>query len=296
MARQYDGLLTIYKVLQGAHNEEIKYLKAPKSYNAFPKIHFKYRDHDILISHVSISNNNPIFIPIHISGELGEYLIVVRSPYEIIERINEILNSRTYLLLGGYPAPPAQGRQPDNALYSNENVYIADIEDVRKTDPFRSRYFKLDFNDLKQIKEFRRQHPNRFDVVLFDWSTFKFFNKDETFQQRLCELLNLTRVGGTFIIENPTGGEFQGVEDREAEIRLRRQRIQDFLNTVTNISYTFTRADQANPNSILQQVYAAGPDTELVVIHVRGEVRLKSIGGKRTRRKRKQRKTRKQRR
>ncbi len=107
-----------------------------------------------------------------------------------------------YLVLGGAPEGGTHGR---TFLY-NEHYWILD-ENLPKIDIDTSRFFQTNFNNPAEMAFLASKLPKQFDVILFDFSTLKFFTgKDilgnDTLVERLKSLKAMLKDGGSLFIEN----------------------------------------------------------------------------------------------
>jgi hypothetical protein len=196
--------------------------------------------------------------------------------------------SRAYLVLGGYPVKESMNR----SLYQNPAVFIADTEVLQKTEPFQDRYFRVNYN-TPQLYLLAKQYSKMFDMVVFDWSTFRFFEKNQSFQIRLGMLLELIKDTGILVIESPQGDFFSGLSGSIQNMIQQRSQIKiDNINRITNaldtLGYTYEYPETTKYNSFLEEVYGdRGKDLQLMI------VKRKQKGGKRQGSKRKTRRAKK---
>ncbi len=268
-------------------NEKVKLLTTLAD---LPLIRLIYAGYTVEIDAKKFPYGHSIKIVSPVEFEMPNYK---RSPIKcLLEQLNSFLFDSSYLLLGGYPVENSRERP----LYSNSMFYVANVQEVKNTNTFKERYFQLNFNNLDEIKKFVEKHRRQFDVVLFDWSTFKFFDKNDTFQDRLLNLLELPKKDGLFIIETPRGSIFSYPptismrnvpQERERQKKENLERLTKVLD-LNGYSYQLTTADKTHP--IAQKVYARDPSTELMVI--RDIIPYRMGGKRRTRRSKKSKGTR----
>ncbi len=199
--------------------------------------------------------------------------------------------STAYLVLGGYPVEESMNRP----LYKNPSVFIADTEALQNTEPFQDRYFQVDYNSVGQLYILAKQYSKMFDMVVFDWSTFRFFKVNTSFQTRLKMLLELIKDTGILVIESPQGDTFTYDKNLITIQNIIQQRIQIMIKNINRITdaldtlgYTYEYPKTSEYNPFLKEVYGdRGKDLQLMI------VKRKQKGGKRRGSKRKTRRAKK---
>lgn len=165
----------------------------------------------------------------------------------IRDYINNYIESLSlYLVLGGYPFV---GESIGRSFYKNQSVYILDIADKKETDLFQDRYIKCDFTDVDDLKTLANAYPKRFKTILFDWSSYKYF-EDDNEKERLELLLSLLTPNGTLVIEQPHTG--WSTPSNEAQVK----RMRSLCSVATNLGYHIELNNSSIvTDSILKEAY-----------------------------------------
>ena len=186
-----------------------------------------------------------------------------------------------YLLLGGYPSDsPTRSR----ALYMDPRFFILDTVpelNVRMS-PFKSRYIEADFNDLERLQAVADDYRGAFQKIIFDWSTYKFFNHDDTYEDRLGALLQMLTPDGNLVIESPQGTMFsfdrkmtqdEMYKNRNLQMKTNRS---DLTTAIRNLGFQSKDTDISRIlDPVLVQVYK--PLTNDLELSIVG----RQMGGKR---------------
>jgi hypothetical protein len=137
---------------------------------------------------------------------------VVPAPPEIQDVIDLVKRTEkpVHLVLGSHPGEHPVGR----TIYSDPHIFLLD-ESAGSGD--FSRFFKIDFTDLQQLKWLCSQLPGAFDTIILDTSTMKFFTPHPDkphdqlkFLESLGCLFTLLSDTGVFFMAEP-GSAYGGV-------------------------------------------------------------------------------------
>jgi hypothetical protein len=169
-----------------------------------------------------------------------------KNLYSFIQEI--IQNNPKFLILGAYP--DASYGHGNRNIYNKEEYYILDIIDPKASNTFNSRYIQADFTDKDSLQKVSGNYQKKFDIILFDWSTYKFFNKDDkTFEERLGYILNMLKNSGTLYIESP-GGETASNDEQAFFINFLKKNLEKI-----NYSYKEAILENIHNSRIINEVY-----------------------------------------
>jgi hypothetical protein len=214
---------------------------------------------------------------------LGSEYYVTMPIVSILNSIIEKVEDTEYLLLGGYPQDE---RTRHRSLYNSPSVFIADTANLTSLNLFSSRYYKVDFNSLDELQGLAKQVGQKFTLIVFDWSTYKFFSQDDTFQKRLQVLLSMIKPNGSLVIESPQGSQFSinlsNTRTHQNQIKNQKRNNLDLLQTsLSQLGFVGVQKKLSEiTDSFIRQVYEGMDHHDINLMLVK-----KSTGGKRKTRK-----------
>lgn len=122
-----------------------------------------------------------------------------------------IIPSPAFLVVGSHPSEDRHGR----TFYDNPSYYLTNESNPPGVDLStgdKSRFIPVTF-DTVHILALPRVYPNKFDVVIFDWSVVKFIKDQTTIPEYYMKLV---KPGGQMILaetSNRNGANEQGRTD-----------------------------------------------------------------------------------